>query len=145
VTIPRERRRRTRPAAVAPPPQASPARRVLVIEDNADAAVTLQEALALEGHAVEVAFTGLEGVDRARASKPDVIVCDIGLPGMNGFEVARTLRADPALTSTTLIALSGYALAEDVEKAREAGFDVHLPKPADFAELQRSITGAATG
>jgi PAS domain S-box-containing protein len=143
VKIPLERRRRPRPAAAALPAAASPARRVLVIEDNADAAVTLQEALALEGHAVEVAFTGAEGVDRARASRPDVIVCDIGLPGMNGFEVARTLRADPALVSTTLIALSGYALADDVEKARAAGFDLHLPKPADVGELQRSIAGAA--
>ncbi len=139
VTIPLERRRRPRPPAAPSPAEAASARRVLVIEDNADAAVTLQEALQLEGHAVEVAFTGVDGVERARASRPDVVVCDIGLPGMNGFEVARTLRADPALASTTLIALSGYALADDVEKARAAGFDVHLPKPADLRELQRSI------
>ena len=104
--------------------------------------MTLQEALELQGHAVELAFTGVDGVARARASRPDVIVCDIGLPGLNGFEVARTLRGEPALASTTFIALSGYALAEDVEKARTAGFDVHLPKPADLEELQRTIVGA---
>jgi two-component system CheB/CheR fusion protein len=117
----------------------SAARRVLVIEDNRDAATSLQEALELGDHAVEVAFDGRSGIDKARASLPDVILCDIGLPGMDGFAVARVLRADPVLRAIPLVALTGYADPEDIEKAKKAGFDRHVAKPPALEDLERVI------
>lgn len=140
--IPVDEREAPRLSLVAGPTAPSSVRRVLVVEDNIDAAETLKEALELNGHAVELAYTGSEGIQMARAFKPDVVLCDIGLPGMNGFEVARVMRADPDLRSATLIALSGYALPEDVDKAKAAGFDLHLAKPPDLFALERSIAEA---
>jgi two-component system CheB/CheR fusion protein len=143
VRIPLERRKAPRLAVVGAdrPPSAS-ARRVLVVEDNVDAAESLKEALELTDHDVELAFSGPEGIERARALRPDVVLCDIGLPGLNGFEVAKAIRADPALESTTLVALSGYALPEDVDRAKAAGFDLHVAKPPDLGALERSIAEA---
>jgi signal transduction histidine kinase/DNA-binding response OmpR family regulator len=118
-----------------------PVDRVLLIEDNPDTAESLRLLLAMTGHEVEVAHAGPAGVAAARAFRPQVVVCDIGLPGgMDGYAVARTLRCDPALASVRLIALSGYGQDEDRRRAREAGFDAHLIKPVDFAELRRLIT-----
>jgi PAS domain S-box-containing protein len=108
---------------------AMPSRRVLVIEDNADAAETLRELLELWGHEVAVAYDGQAGVETARAFRPDVVLCDIGLPVMDGYEVARAIRADPELASTFLVAVTGYALPEDQRRAAEAGFVRHLGKP----------------
>jgi CheY-like chemotaxis protein len=113
-----------------------------VIEDSADAAESLKEALELSDHEVDVAYTGAEGIEKARTFKPDVVLCDIGLPGLSGFEVARAFRADPDLSAIPLIALSGYALPEDVDRARGAGFDLHLAKPPDLPALERSIAEA---
>jgi CheY-like chemotaxis protein len=112
-------------------------RRVLVIEDDLDVADGLQSALAIDEHNVMVARSGPEGLERARAFAPDVVLCDIGLPGMNGYDVARAFRADDALRSTFLIALSGYAQAEDVDRARAAGFDEHVAKPPAIDRLER--------
>jgi PAS domain S-box-containing protein len=114
-------------------------RRVLVIEDNVDAADSLREVLEIDEHVVEVAYTGREGIEKAQAFRPDVVLCDIGLPEMDGYEVARTLRADPELGTVGLIALSGYAQPEDVEMASEAGFDVHLAKPPSIDTLERAL------
>ncbi len=111
-------------------------RRVLVIEDNADTADTLREALELDEHVVEVAHDGPGGLEKARAFKPDVVLCDIGLPGMDGYDVARAIRADPELGRVPLVALSGYAQPEDVARAKEAGFDVHLAKPPSIETLK---------
>ncbi len=113
--------------------------RVLVIEDNADAADSLKEALELSGHAVETAPTGHEGIVKARVFRPDVVLCDIGLPGIDGFEVARRMRRDPALRSACLVALSGYAGPEDLERSKEAGFAQHLAKPPDLGELETTL------
>ena len=110
-------------------------RRVLVIEDNTDAAEMLRDLLAGAAHEVEVAPDGRSGVARARALRPDLVLCDIGLPLMDGYEVARTLRGDPHLAATLLVALSGYALPDDVEKAAQAGFHRHLAKPVSLDEL----------
>ncbi|WP_437895333.1 chemotaxis protein CheB [Sorangium sp. So ce124] len=121
------------------PPAAGAAcasRRVLIIEDNVDSADMLATTLQLSGHVVEVARTGRLGVEKASAFKPQVVLCDIGLPDMNGYEVARTLRADPVLGRVMLVALSGYAAAEDVAMARAAGFDAHLAKPAGIEALE---------
>ena len=114
-------------------------RRVLVVDDNPDAADSLADLLGIAGHAVEVAHDGPTAVERARANPPDVVLCDIGLPGMSGYDVARALRGDPALRATRLIALSGYAQAEDRRRAQEAGFDAHVAKPPDVDELMRLV------
>ena len=103
--------------------------RVLVIEDNVDAADTLRELLLMWGHEVELAHDGAAGVERARAFRPDVVLCDIGLPVMDGYAVARAIRAEPALASTLLVAVTGYALPEDLRRAEEAGFARHFGKP----------------
>jgi PAS domain S-box-containing protein len=114
-------------------------RRILVIEDDVDVADGLQAALEIDGHAVEVAKNGSDGLSRARDFQPEVVLCDIGLPGMNGYDVARAFRADPDLRATVLVALSGYAQAEDIERARGAGFDRHLAKPASIDNLKRIL------
>jgi len=117
---------------------------VLVIEDNADGAETLRMMLEMEGHHVDVAYDGRQGVARARTFRPDVVLCDIGLPEMDGFAVARTLRADGALRSAYLVALTGYALPEDQRRAIEAGFDLHLAKPPTLEQIQDAIAWAAS-
>jgi two-component system CheB/CheR fusion protein len=117
----------------------TPRRRVLVIEDNLDAAETLQEMLLAWHHQVEVAHDGREGVEKARAFRPDVVLCDIGLPTMDGYEVARAFRADPALASTFLVAISGYALPEDERKAADSGFNRHLGKPVPVDVIEEVL------
>jgi two-component system CheB/CheR fusion protein len=115
-------------------------RRVLVIDDNRDAADSLQDILLLGGHRVDVAYDGLDGVEKARQLKPDVLICDIGLPGMDGYQVARAFRADAGLQSTFLVALSGYAQPEDLRRAYAAGFDVHIAKPASVERIEETLT-----
>jgi two-component system CheB/CheR fusion protein len=127
-----------KPAAHAGGPRVC--RRVLVIEDNLDAAESLREALELGEHEVEVAHSGPDGVERARSFHPDVVLCDIGLPGMDGYDVARAVRQDSALQSTFLVALSGYALPEDIERAAQAGFQHHLAKPPSVNALERVLS-----
>jgi PAS domain S-box-containing protein len=114
-------------------------RRVLLVEDNADAAELLHDLLELEGHEVEIASTGLEALAKARSFRPEIVFCDIGLPEMNGYEVARALRAAPELGRPTLVALSGYATPEDVARGKDAGFDAHVAKPPDLQVLCATI------
>jgi PAS domain S-box-containing protein len=125
------------------PTRAPTGLRVLVVDDNADEAASLSDALALGGHRVAVAHDGAEALERARAFLPSVILCDIGLPRMNGFEVARAVRRDPGLAGVCLIALTGYARPEDVAATREAGFDHHLAKPASIPDLERAMSAVA--
>jgi two-component system CheB/CheR fusion protein len=124
------------PTAVGAKPRG---RRVLVIEDNVDAADSLREVLAFGGHVVEVAYNGPEGLARAREFKPEVVLCDIGLPGMDGYQVARAFRADDGLKGIFLVALSGYALPEDLQRAHEAGFDRHLAKPPSLEKIEHVL------
>jgi signal transduction histidine kinase/ActR/RegA family two-component response regulator len=114
-------------------------RRVLLIEDNIDAAVTLSEVLELLAHDVAIAYSGPEGLAKAREMRPEVVLCDLGLPTMDGFDVARAFQADATLKRTLLVALSGYALPEDIQRAMEAGFHLHLAKPADVAKLKQVL------
>jgi len=138
--LPLERRRAPRLRVVpAPGAPLGPARRVLVIEDNADAAQSLKEALELNDHVVDIASNGSDGLEKVHTFNPDVVLCDIGLPGMDGFQVAKRIRADPRVGGVALIALSGYAQAEDLERSKEAGFDLHLAKPPDLDALERAI------
>jgi signal transduction histidine kinase len=114
-------------------------RRVLIIEDNRDSADSLSLLLQLGGHDVVVAYNGRDGIAQARRFRPDVVLCDLGLPGMTGFEVARALRDDPATATARLIAVSGYGQDEDQRRARAAGFDDHLIKPVDPELLQDRV------
>src|SRR5262245_39967482 len=104
--------------------------RVLIVEDNRDSASTLQFLLECQGHEVRLAHTGTEGVREAAGWKPDCVLCDIGLPDLDGYGVARALRQDPTTARVRLVALTGYGSDKDREYARQAGFDVHLTKPA---------------
>jgi CheY-like chemotaxis protein len=135
VWLPRE----NEPAALSERPIApGPSRkrlRVLVVEDNRDSADSLRMLLELFGHDVAMAYTGPDGVDAARQTPPDVVLCDIGLPGMDGFAVATALRGNPATADVRLIAITGYGREEDVRRAREAGFNHHLVKPVDPERL----------
>jgi PAS domain S-box-containing protein len=116
--------------------------RVLVVEDSRDAAESLRMLLELSGYHVAVAYAGPTGLETARTFRPDVVLCDIGLPGgMDGYAVARALRDDPELFGVALIALSGYGREEDQRQARRAGFDRHLTKPMDPVVLIRLLDG----
>ena len=110
-----------------------------MIEDNRDTALTVKALLKLHGFEVEIEFTGPGGVEAARRTRPNIVLCDIGLPGMDGFAVANALRAEPSTADAYLIAQSGYGRDEDRQKAYDAGFDLHLTKPVDFSELQRVL------
>ncbi|MFL6293311.1 MAG: MEDS domain-containing protein [Thermoanaerobaculia bacterium] len=123
---------------VAQAPQASH-RRILVVEDNEDAAATLRDFLELSGHEVELASSGSDGVQAAHEFHPEVVLCDLGLPGMDGYEVAAALRSDPETASAKLIAVTGYGREEDRRKSKEAGFDLHLTKPVDPVQLRRLL------
>jgi signal transduction histidine kinase/CheY-like chemotaxis protein len=112
------------------------ARKILVIEDNPDAAATMRDFLELSGHEVELAASGTDGVQAARQLHPEVVLCDLGLPGMTGYEVATALRKDPETRSAKLIAVTGYGREEDRRRSKEAGFDLHLTKPVDPNQLK---------
>jgi two-component system CheB/CheR fusion protein len=127
------------------PSASSPPRRVLVVEDNVDAALSLKDVMILCGHQVEVAYNGREGIDKARTFKPDVVICDIGLPGIDGYAVAKALRSDENLCSARLIALSGYAQPEDLQRSTAAGFDAHIAKPASIEAIEEALSPLAKG
>jgi signal transduction histidine kinase/ActR/RegA family two-component response regulator len=136
------------PAAGADPaaPGDAPGRqplRILIIEDNRDAAETMRVLLELVGHQVVVAHSGPRGVESAREFRPEVVLCDLGLPGMDGLAVARALRQDLATSAAHLIPMTGYGSETDQQQCRDAGFDRHLTKPVDPEELQRIL--AAVG
>jgi signal transduction histidine kinase len=119
------------------PRHVSNGRRVLVVDDNVDAAESLADLVAMLGHAVETASDGASAIEKARANPPDIVLCDIGLPGMSGYEVAKALRGGGK--RLRLFAVSGYAQPEDVKKALEAGFDAHLAKPLKIEDLERLL------
>jgi CheY-like chemotaxis protein len=117
-------------------------RRILIVEDLLDAAITMELLLEMLGHEVEVAADGKAGLEQARRFQPEIILCDIGLPGqLNGYEVARAIRGTARLKNTYLIALTGFGTPEDKAKAMLAGFDLHLTKPIDPATLDSLIAG----
>ena len=114
---------------------------MLIIEDNPDTAESLADLLELAGHRVRQARDGRSGLRLAGELHPDVVLCDIGLPDVDGYAVARALRKNHALDDTRLIALSGYVQAEDRCRARDSGFDTHLAKPPDIDVLMRTVAG----
>jgi CheY-like chemotaxis protein len=110
-------------------------RRVVLIEDNPMAARSLQMYLHSAGHEVEVAHTGPDGIAAARRFRPQIVLCDIGLPGFDGYAVARSLRREQELKDVYLVAISGYGRDRDQRRAGEAGFDLHLSKPVDLEKI----------
>jgi signal transduction histidine kinase/CheY-like chemotaxis protein len=115
--------------------------RIVIIEDNADAREMLTTTLELAGHTVWDAEDGERGIEQVRLRQPDAVVVDIGLPGMNGYEVARRLRELPGGKHLRLVAVTGYGQAEDRRRSDNAGFDAHLVKPVDPAQLERVLDG----
>jgi two-component system, sensor histidine kinase len=113
---------------------------ILVVDDNADAAEMLSMLLELSGHHARTVNDGAAALAAARASVPEAIILDIGMPGMNGYDVARTLREDDRFAKTALIALTGWGSREDKVKALNAGFDFHLTKPVDAVEMSRVLS-----
>ncbi len=123
-------------AAQVPPARG---RRLLVVDDNRDSANMLAALLEVMGHEARTAHDGPHALSIAAEYRPDAIFLDIGLPGMNGYDVARKLRSSPELARVTLIALTGYGQDEDRRQVREAGFDYHLVKPTGADELAKII------
>jgi CheY-like chemotaxis protein len=142
--------------ASARPPRCTPARpvgpsaredaaclRILVVDDHVDAATSLARLLSLlGGHEVEVAHDGSAALELVRSFRPQLAILDIGMPGMDGYEVARRLRAEDEFAPLKLVALTGWGQDGDRQRSRAAGFDVHLVKPVDPRELLDLVAGA---
>ncbi|AUX27190.1 hypothetical protein SOCEGT47_077710 [Sorangium cellulosum] len=134
--------------APAPRPSEAPsgggaALRVLLVDDNVDAADGLRRILSLHGHTVAMAHDGPAAIEAARAGRPELILLDIGLPGMDGYEVVRRLRAAPELQRAYIAAVSGYGQDQDRRRSREAGFDAHLTKPVASDQLLELVARAS--
>ena len=119
--------------------------RVLIVDDNVDAAEMLATLLELSGHEVHTAFDGPAGLQAALDHTPDVMLLDIGLPGLTGIEVAERVRREPALERIVLVAMTGYGQESDRQHSHDAGFDHHLTKPASFAELEKILAAVGEG
>jgi CheY-like chemotaxis protein len=132
-----------RPTPGGPDAPARRPSRVLVVDDSVDSAESMALLLELAGHDTRMAHSGPAALDEAGAFEPDVVLLDIGLPGMDGYEVARTLRASTARRTPRIVALTGYGRPEDRARAMAAGCHHHMTKPVDFVELEalvRSLT-----
>jgi DNA-binding response OmpR family regulator len=130
-------------SVAAPPPAARPnvvaGRRVLVVDDNEDAAASLADALIDLGHAVEVAYDAPQALTKLETFSPDIALLDIGLPLMDGYELARRIRGEPRLSGIRLVSITGYGQPSDRLRAVEAGFDIHLVKPVDLGDIERVV------
>jgi CheY-like chemotaxis protein len=125
-----------------PPPSDDPipnSYRILIVDDSRDAAHVLRMLLRKIGHQVEVADNGKSGIELATTFLPEIVLCDISMPGMDGYQVAKSLRASETTRTAYLVALTGYGQDDDRAKALESGFDEHLIKPVGFATLQSLI------
>jgi CheY-like chemotaxis protein len=114
-------------------------RRILVVDDNADSAHSLSLLLSFEGHETQTAYTAADALQLIESFQPDVVLLDIGLPKMDGYEVARCVRKLTRGNSIRLIAVTGYGQPNDRARTRDAGFDAHLVKPIDLAALERAL------
>jgi len=139
---PPDEARPTVDAEAEPAAPAGDGRRVLVVDDNPDVAESTATLLALFGHQVLTVGDGAQALLQAEGFRPDVVLLDIGLPGMDGYEVARRLRQLPALRDARLVALTGYGQASDRQRGRDAGFDEHLLKPVDPVQLAELVAQA---
>jgi CheY-like chemotaxis protein/two-component sensor histidine kinase len=120
-------------------PKAATKRRILIVDDNLDFAASMKLLLQTQHHEVEIAQDGLAAIETAKAFNPDIVLLDLGLPGLNGYETAQRLRAMQELRDVRLIAVSGYAQEEDRQRSQRAGFDTHLKKPVDFHHILEVI------
>jgi CheY-like chemotaxis protein len=123
------------PSTEAPARLDHTSRRILIVDDNADAAESLASVLELSGHRVSVAYDGPSAIEVAIAERPDVIFLDIGLPGMDGYEVAAALRQRAELCDARIVAITGYGQDRDRQRTRDAGFDQHIVKPVNLNDL----------
>src|SRR6185503_2176173 len=130
-----------RPAAEDETFVAGPSRRILVVDDNQDAADSLAAVLSMAGHEVRVAYGGEAALALASEFRPVLVFLDIGMPGMDGYQVARRIRQPPGGDEVVLVALTGWGQEEDLRRSREAGFDHHLVKPVEPATLQKILQG----
>ena len=119
-------------------------KRVLIIDDNKDAADSLAQLLQLDGHETQAAYSSKQALEHVQLFGPDIMLLDIGLPEMNGYEIAKALRSRPSLDHLRLIAVTGYGQAIDRQFALTAGFNDHLMKPLDIAALRRAMAGSAS-
>jgi PAS domain S-box-containing protein len=145
LALPLDLQPRPAPEASAPPPVAGRGLKVLVIEDNVDAADSLAAFLDSDGYEVMVSYAARDGIAKAHTFKPHVLLCDVGLPDMSGYDVARAFRGDAALKDVLLVALTGYAGPEDQHRAADSGFQRHFPKPPDLPALESLLGAAAAG
>jgi len=127
------------PEPTASEPTATTARRILVVDDNRDAAGSLAMLLQIIGHETHTAHDGLEAVEAAERLRPDVVLLDIGLPQLNGFDAARRIREQPWGKTMVLVAVTGWGQEEDRRKSKDAGFDAHLVKPVDYGTLMKLL------
>jgi len=109
---------------------------ILLIDDNKDFAEVMSELIEMLGYRTFIATKGCEGIAKAKELHPDIIICDIGLPEMNGYDVAESIRNDNELKDIFLIALSGYTSQTDIQRSKEAGFNRHLAKPVDIDDIE---------
>jgi CheY-like chemotaxis protein len=114
-------------------------KKILVVDDNPDGALSLKLFLELLGHQASVAHSGLEALEAVRTAMPETILLDIGLPGMNGYDVARTIRSMPLKSQPRIVALTGWGSAQDRKNSSDAGCDLHLTKPVDLAEIEKLL------
>jgi CheY-like chemotaxis protein/nitrogen-specific signal transduction histidine kinase len=129
------------PAQAGAAALAANARKILVVDDNVDAANTLEALLGMDGFTVTTAYDGVAAVAAAGTGRPDVVVMDIGMPGMNGYDAARLIRQQPGNEKVILIALTGWGQSTDKTRASLAGFDHHLVKPVDYDRLMSCLAG----
>jgi CheY-like chemotaxis protein len=141
VKLPLAARSDVAPAGAPAPPVAVKGLKVLLVEDNEDSREVMAEMLAMQGHSVRKAPTGRDGVDEAQAFEPDVALVDIGLPDIDGYEVARRIRKLEMANAPRLVVISGFGQPEDLRRAYEAGFDLHLTKPV-APEFLREVISA---
>jgi CheY-like chemotaxis protein len=141
------------PATALPPPDQAPEStgapaaglKVLVVDDNVDAAETLSLVLEMAGCSTRMLHEGSQVLQGAQDFGPDVILLDIGLPGMNGYEVAQRLRQESRFARTLLVAITGWGTEQDRRRSQESGFDHHLTKPVDYSALEPLLRQAAGG
>lgn len=112
---------------------------ILIVDDNADAADSLAMLLQLSEHETVTAYSGPEALEVARRVRPDAVFLDIGLPGMDGYEVAKAMRAEPSLAAVALVALTGWGSDNDQQRAMQSGFDHHLTKPVAFDRVNEVL------
>lgn len=133
------------PASLPPDVPAGAALRLLLVDDSVDSATVMALLFEADGYDVQVAHEAAHALEVAARFEPEIVLLDLGLPGMNGFQLAEALRLRPCTAQTLLIAVTGHGLASDRERSRAAGFDHHLVKPVSTEEIQRVINSRFPG